>query len=252
MKRILIVLIFAFLIAGGTVGILYQEGFASGVQKSESQEPEIATEEDAAAALAEQQDIAASYGQTEAEEPEIGDSEADIVIDESADLTTEAEDASLDESTEATETTDLEEPADTEATDTEAAEAESTDAEAEEDKAKEEEESKEDTAKNTSDADKEAKGPFYSVKVLGYKGGALLMHKNSSGQGDTLGNAQIGDTGYMIGSKSTGTRRLCYINGKICYLSKNCTEVTEIKAEDYPDALLEVTANDAGSDFSLD
>ncbi len=239
MKRVLIVLIFAFLISGGTVGILYQDGFATGIQKPETQTQEIATEADAEAALAESQDIAASYGQTE--DAQIGDSEADTVIEQSADVTTtDTEDVSLDETTEAESATDVDEAADAEATgDTEATD--TSDAEAEED-----------TSKNSSDSDKESKGPFYSVKVLGYKGGALLMHKNSSGQGDTLGNAQIGDTGYMIGSKSTGSRRLCYINGKICYLSKNCTEVTEIKADEYPDALLEVTEKDAGSDFSLD
>ncbi len=241
MKRVLIVFIFAFLISGGTVGILYQEGIATGIQSFVKQD-EVATEADIEAAKAEEQDIAASYGETTTEEPRIGDSEAEIVIDQSAD--TEAEEAVTDESS--ADEASAEEASDTGLDETEAAD------EADKSKEDQEDNSKEDTEKKTSDSDKEAKGPFYSVKVLGYKGGALLMHKNSSGQGDTIGNANIGDTGYMIGSHSTGTRRLCYINGKICYLSKNCTEVTEIDAADYPDALLEVTEKDAGSDFSID
>ncbi|MCR5098831.1 MAG: hypothetical protein K6B14_07785 [Lachnospiraceae bacterium] len=239
MKRLVIVLIFAFIISGGTVGILYQEGFG-GVKKSDK-ETVLATEEDIAAAQAESADIAASYdSNTDDPYANIGDSsisestatEEDVDTADADVVESEVAEEEVAEEPEATEEAATEEPAATETA--------------------EEETGEDSEAAAAAKAEKEEKGPFYSVTVLGINGGGLTMHKNANGQGDSLGTVNKGVTGYMIGNHSAGTRRLCYIDGKICYLSKNYTEVTEIDADEYPDALLSVTESDSGSDFSIE
>ena len=238
MKRILLLIAIAFLIAGGTVGILYQEGIGGISQKDEAQavtEQQPATEEDLSAAESEEEDIADSYTQEEkdalAQTLPSAQADSDSVTDPDIAALSEAE-TTEDELAEA----------DAAEKEAEAAAAEVA-AKAEEDKKAAEEEARK---------EKEEKGPFYSITVLGINGG-LTMHKNPTGDGDSLGIVSAGTKGYMIGSSSAGkNRRLCYIDGKICYLSKNYTEFTEIPADEYPDALLNVTEADAGSDFSLE
>ena len=244
MKRFLVILIFAFIISGGTVGILYQEGFG-GVKKAggdtevtaETNSDAIdglATEDDLSSAAAEETDIASSYAETE--EDTSFDNIGDSSVSESADEAT-YDDSALTEDSDSSASTEpeaaVEETADTE-----------------DESAKTEEADEEALAKKK--AEKEEKGPFYSVKVLGINGGGLTLHKNSSGQGDTIATISKNTTGYMIGSEAAGTRRLCYVDGKIGYLSKNYTEVTEISADEYPDALLSVTEDDSGKEISLD
>ena len=239
MKRVLLLIARAFLIAGGTVGILYQEGIG-GVKKEEAQTPtvseeQLATQEDVSAAEAEEEDIEDSY--TQEEKDALAQSLPSAQAN--ADSVTDPDIAAL---------------SDAETTEDELAEADAAEKEAEaaaaEVAAQAEEEKK--AAEEEARKEKEEKGPFYSITVLGINGG-LTMHKNPTGDGDSLGVVAKGTKGYMIGSSSAGkNRRLCYIDGKICYLSKNYTEFTEIPADEYPDALLNVTEADAGSDFSLE
>ena len=241
MKRILLLISIAFLIAGGTVGILYQEGIG-GVPQSDAQTPsvtedQLATDDDLSAAESEEEDIADSYTQEEKDAlaQTLPSAEAD------SDSVTDPDLAALGVAEDDTDAALAE--ADAAAEEAAAAAAEVA-AKAEEDKKAAEEEARK---------EKEEKGPFYSITVLGINGGGLTMHKNPTGDGDSLGVVAKGTKGYMIGSSSAGkNRRLCYIDGKICYLSKNYTDFTEIPADEYPDALLNVTEADAGSDFSLE
>ncbi len=244
MKKVLIILIFAFLIAGGTVGILYQEGFG-GVQKKL---PDASVDQQVA-------DTDISVDQADGQEF-TGTYDSGIT---SEDVSSDTDEIDMDNVGVGTDTSNIEpateEPVDIDDTsvdteedlDTDTESAFDTDTEVSEETTEEEEAA--DAAKK---AEKEKKGPFYSVKVLGINGGGLTLHENASGQGDSMCTVSKNTTGYMIGSRSTGTRRLCYIDGKIGYLSKNYTEVTEIDADEYPDALLSVTEADSGKDFSLD
>ena len=64
MKRFILLLIFAVIISGGTVGILYQQGIGGKFDPS-SHETALYEEDLLASAQAEEQDIAESYGTTE-------------------------------------------------------------------------------------------------------------------------------------------------------------------------------------------
>ena|GEM_PF-6693162 len=249
MKRFIILLIFAFLISGGTVGILFQEG-VGGVKKDDAATEQIseeaATTEETVATDSTLTDASVTEEETESdvdpdfktmELPEEGVTSDTSSEDEMAQLEAEAEsEAAAEAALEADE----------------AAKAEEEEAKAEEEKAKKEEEKakkEEEKAKK----EKEAKGPFYAVECLGYNGGGLTLHKNPTGEGDSLGTIAIGTKGYMIGSSSSGKqRRLVYIDGKVGYISKTCTEVTEIPADEYPDMLLSITEEDIGSEFSVE
>ncbi len=242
MKRFIIVLIFAFLISGGTVGILFQEG-VGGVKKEDAATEQISEEatttEETVATDSTLTDASVTEEETESdvdpdfktmELPEEGVTSDTSSEDEMAQLEAEAEsEAAAEAALEADE----------------AAKAEEEEAKAEEEKAKKEEEK----AKK----EKEAKGPFYAVECLGYKGVGLTLHKNPTGDGDSLGTIAIGAKGYMIGSSSSGKqRRLVYIDGKVGYISKTCTEVTEIPADEYPDMLLSITEEDVGSEITIE
>ena len=241
MRRLIFLIAIAFMITGGTVGILFQEG-VGGMPKDGSVNE--ATSPDT-------EDTDASYDETSSDEADTSDADetsdegdyADVDADTDEEASSDSGVTALkpnsaleDEDSEDTETAVDE---DTSAGDDEAAAGETGETE----KAREAKEAKE---------AKEARGPFYSVRVIGVNSGGLTMHRTSSGDGDSLGTAAKDATGYLIGQDpKSGTRRLCYIDGRIAYLSKSYTEITEIAADEYPDALLSVTESDAGSDVSL-
>ena len=229
MRRLIFLIAIAFMIAGGTVGILYQEGVGGMPGGSEASVSTPAVTEEADTTYEEPATDTAADTLDEVDTDELSDTDESegtgsgvTALEPNADLIdTEAEDED----------------------DTAVIEEEDAEAKAEEEAKKAEEEAKK---------AKEAKGPFYSVKVIGINNGGLTMHKTASGDGDSLGTAPKDATGYLIGSDpASGNRRLCYIEGKIAYLSKNYTEVTEIDADEYPDALLEITESDAGEDVTF-
>lgn len=269
MKRFLFLVIIAFLISGGTVAILFQEGIG-GLNQTES-EPVIATEEDLAAAEAEEEDIASSYGET-AETAEV----TDTTEPEATDLESMAEEAAASETeseTEDTELSDLESEEDTEAQ--MEAEAKAKDALRDDIKSSEEAETEEETeekpevetatsgvvgeedvaeADNESDEEfmklKESKAPYYGFQVLGYNNSPLILHKGASGKNDSIGTVKIGTRGYVI-EKTKKSRTLVYVDGKVGYISTNYIETAEIDIEDYPDALVSISGDDAGKEFDL-
>ena len=239
MKRFLVLLMIAFLISGGTVGILYQEGVGGLPQESteettETTEPtsqtedELYTQDDLASAQSEEQDIAESYT----------DSTTGMVTD-----TEETTDTALED-----ETTDTGIALEDETTATEEAAAEEA-ARAEEEAAAKAEAKAAEEAKEAEER-KASMAPFYSVTVSGVDNN-LNLHSSVSGKNDVIGTVAVGQTGYMIGNDTSGNRLLCYIDGKIAYLSKSYVKYSEIDAADYPDELIGVSADDVGSEIEL-
>ena len=214
MRRVILLIIMAFIISAGTVGILYQEGIG-GVERAQSNVP-VVESSDEPIEIPEIPDTSAVTEETETEEP------AEAVVEEPAveeEVTEEETDASVEEETEDTEATD--------------------------DAATEETEP---TAVNS--ADKEAGAPYYSL-TLKKGSGHLNMHSTASETDDVLGLVAEDATGYLI-DETSGKRRLVYIDGKVVYISKLYSEVHEIATDEYPDALVELTAEDAGKEISLE
>ena len=191
MRRVLLLVIMAFLISGGTVGILYQQGIG-GIQRSANdmapQNVTQMTAEPPAQPAVTEEDLAA----TEDAEAIKAEEEAKAAAEEEA-------------------------------------------------KAKEEEEAK---AKQEA---KEAGAPYYKVKVKSDIGDLNIYDEQEGGE--PIGLVSVGTEGYLI-DDSEGHRRLVYIDGKICYITKMYTQLTEIPTDEYPDQLLDVTAADAGKDVS--
>lgn len=219
MKRVLVLLIMAFLISGGTIGILYQEGIGGiggGAAKTEDTEDVIAEEEEL--------------------ELLNEDAEENVIDDEDAEA--EDEDAKAEEEA----AKQAEEEAAKEA---EEAAAEEKEAEEEAEKKAEEKAAK----KKAKQEAKEAGAPYYSFTVVGI-GGILTIHSTPTQGNDGFATANEGDAGYII-QDDGGDRVLCYVDGVIGYLHKGNLNVTEIATSDYPDKLLKVTADQAGSEFTL-
>ncbi len=203
----------AFLISGGTVGILYQQGIG-GIQRSANdmapQNVTQMTAEPPAQPAVTEEDLAA----TEDAEAIKAEEEAKAAAEEEARLAEEEAKKAEEEAKAAAE---------------------------EEAKAKEEEEAK---AKQEA---KEAGAPYYKVKVKSDIGDLNIYDEQEGGE--PIGLVSVGTEGYLI-DDSEGHRRLVYIDGKICYITKMYTQLTEIPTDEYPDQLLDVTAADAGKDVS--
>lgn len=212
MRRVILLIIMAFLISGGTIGILYQEGMG-GIERrakdtTETQAPAnlpTGTTTDSSAAVT-AEDVAAAEAEAEA-------------AAEAAKAEEEAKKA-----------------------EEEAAAAEA--AKAEEEAKKAEEEAK---AAEEFKAKKEEGAPYYSVEVTGNLN--MLNVYDVAENGEPIGNVNKGEKGYLI-EETDGHRDLIYIDGKIVYASKMYLTLTEIPTDEYPDELLEVTADDAGKDVS--
>ena len=208
MRRVILLIIMAFIISAGTVGILYQEGIG-GVERAQSNVPVVESTEEPI------------------EIPEIPDTSA---------VTEEAEE---EETAEA-----VEEPAEEEAVEEETEEA------ADASEAVDEETAEETDTTAVNAADKEAGAPYYSL-TLKKGSGHLNMHETATDKDDVLGLVGEEATGYLI-EETSGNRRLVYIDGKVVYISKLYSEIHEIATEEYPDALVGLTAEDAGKEISLD
>ena len=124
-------------------------------------------------------------------------------------------------------------------------------------KAQEAEEAKADDAESGEDAEaeeeedsteKKNKGPYYTYKI-NTSSGPLRLYKKKSG-GSSSSRAPKGYKGYVIDMGSSRDHRaLILFKGKLYYASKSLIKTTEIDAEDYPDKVAALSADDIGEEF---
>ena len=215
MRRIVLLVIMAFLIAGGTVGILHQEGYGGIANRT--------TESTLPTTVQETPEVTEPVPVVE-EEPEVTE-EPVVTEEEPAEEVVEEE--PVEEVTEEETETEAE-PAEEEVT---------------------EEVTEEAPASTTSSVDKASKAPFYKLTVNS-NAGRLNIYDDPT-QKSVIDMVSAGMTGYLIDENGTGRRRLVYIDGKICYITKLYTTITEIPMEEYPDELLNYSAADAGTSVTL-
>ena len=217
MRRGIVLIIMAFLIAGGTVGILHQEGIGgmAGANK--------ATEEEPAPDPMLSAQIPSNVNLSNEETQEVTDETAEGEPAENTEEVSE-EDAAIAEA--------------------EAEEAAAAEALAEEEARKAEEEAK---AAEEARAAKEAGAPYYSVTVTGAQ---QVNIYDVATDGKAIGTVDEGATGYLLDDNGNGNRRLVYLDGKIVYITKLYTTTAEISTDEFPDDLVGVGVEAVG--YGLD
>ena len=256
-QRLLLLLLFAVVIAGGTVGILYQEGIG-GVKTSEVENEAIAesaeeeTEdiiEDSISASESEKADEESQKDSASESEESGDTEEKNSSSSDEDEALQdksASDSSSDESNASFDKSTSDSSKDEEMTEEEiislasasslSSENSSSASAAIDDKVIT------DSPSSTSDANRK----YYTVTVNSGVS-KLTVHGTATGESDSMGTVSAGTKGYLI-DDSPANRRLVFIENKIGYVSKKYTKLTEIDASHYPEKLLTVTAEDAGKE----
>lgn len=87
---------------------------------------------------------------------------------------------------------------------------------------------------------------YYTYTVSGI-GSSLTLHKTKTQKNDDFGNMPEGYTGYIIQDPEKNDKRTLIIyQGKVGYGSNMYLKKTEISKDEYPEALLSITADDAG------
>ena len=96
--------------------------------------------------------------------------------------------------------------------------------------------------------EKKNKGPYYTYKVNTSSAPLRLYNKKSGGS--SSGRAPKGYVGYVVDMGSSRDNRvLILFKGELHYASKSLLKLSEIDAEDYPDKVAALSADDIGEEF---
>ena len=100
------------------------------------------------------------------------------------------------------------------------------------------------TDDNKSDTAVEKNGTYYTYRVT-MSPDSLLFYPSEEG-GEAIGSVPSGSCGYVI-RKTGSSRSLILYRGKVGYCSNMYLEMTQIPAEEYPDALVGLGEDDIGT-----